>query len=133
MPSATSCRRCYTFDGQGRRTSKTVSGTTTIFVTDADNREVLEYDGTTGAIQRWYTYALGPNAVLGQMNVAAGTRSTPVPDLLGGESPKDMITNVMGSSGNTAWELQQLNSAGRLPDVNFYLNGTTTPIPNPFR
>src|SRR5688500_17498474 len=46
----------YTSDCRGRRTSKTVSGTTTIYVTDADNREVLEYDGSTGAIQRWYAY-----------------------------------------------------------------------------
>jgi hypothetical protein len=30
-----------------------VNGTTTVFVTDAGNREVLEYDGTTGAILRW--------------------------------------------------------------------------------
>jgi RHS repeat-associated protein len=73
----------YTFDGRGRRTSKTVSGTTTVYVTDADNREVLEYDGSSGAIQRWYPYGLGPNAVLGQINVASGTRSTPVPDLRG--------------------------------------------------
>ncbi len=84
----------YTFDGRGRRTSKTVSGTTTVYVTDADNREVLEYDDATGAIQRWYPYGLGPNAVLGQMNVAAGTRSTPVPDLLG-----SIIGTMDASSG----------------------------------
>jgi hypothetical protein len=28
-----------------------VNGTTTIFVTDADNREVLEYDGASGLAQ----------------------------------------------------------------------------------
>jgi hypothetical protein len=33
-------------DGAGNRT--------TISVTDADNREVLEYDGSTGALLRWY-------------------------------------------------------------------------------
>ena len=60
-----------------------MNGTTTVFVTDADNREVLEYDGSTGAIQRWYAYGLGPNDVLNQMNVAAGTRATLVPDILG--------------------------------------------------
>jgi YD repeat-containing protein len=38
----------YAYDAQGRRKSKTVNGATTIFVTDAGNREVLEYDGTTG-------------------------------------------------------------------------------------
>jgi YD repeat-containing protein len=36
----------YAYDGQGRRKSKTVGGTTTVYVTDADNREVLEYSGT---------------------------------------------------------------------------------------
>lgn len=73
----------YTFDAQGRRKTKTVNGTTTVFVTDADNREVLEYNGSTGAILRWYAYGLGPNAVLNQMNVAAATRTTLVPDMLG--------------------------------------------------
>lgn len=73
----------YKFDAQGRRKTKTVNGATTVFVTDADNREVLEYDGSTGAIQRWYAYGLGPNAVLSQMNVAAATRATLVPDMLG--------------------------------------------------
>ena len=56
---------------------------TTVFITDADNREVLEYDGTIGAIQRWYAYALGPNDVLNQMNVVAGTRATLLPDIIG--------------------------------------------------
>ncbi len=60
----------YAFDAQGRRKSRTVNGTTTISVTDADNREVLEYDGSSGAILRWYAYGLGPNAALNQINVA---------------------------------------------------------------
>ncbi|HEU0217900.1 MAG TPA: RHS repeat-associated core domain-containing protein [Stellaceae bacterium] len=73
----------YAYDAQGRRKSKTVGSTTTIYVTDADNREVLEYDGTTGAVQRWYAFGQGPDAVLGQMNIAAGTRTTLIPDLQG--------------------------------------------------
>src|SRR5262249_13236681 len=73
----------YSFDAQGRRKTKTVNGATTIFVTDSGNREVLEYDGATGAIQRWYAYGLGANDVLGQMNVAANTRVTLVPDIQG--------------------------------------------------
>jgi YD repeat-containing protein len=40
----------YTYDAQGRRKTKTVNGTTTVFVTDAGNREVLEYDGASGAL-----------------------------------------------------------------------------------
>lgn len=50
----------YAFDAQGRRKSKAVSSATTIFVTDADNRELLDYDGTTGAILRWYAHGPGP-------------------------------------------------------------------------
>jgi hypothetical protein len=30
-----------------------VGATSTIFVTNTDNREVLEYDGTSGQIRRW--------------------------------------------------------------------------------
>ncbi len=52
-------------------------------MTDASNREVLEYNGSSGAIGNWYAYALGPNAVLNQMNVATGTRATFIPDILG--------------------------------------------------
>ena len=48
----------YTFDAQGRRKTRTVNGTTTVSVTDAQNREVLEYNGSTGALLRWYAYGL---------------------------------------------------------------------------
>src|SRR5882672_5401006 len=66
----------YSYDAQGRRKTKTVNGATSVFVTDAGNREVLEYDGTSGAIQRWYAYGLGSNDVLNQMNVVTTTRAT---------------------------------------------------------
>jgi RHS repeat-associated protein len=73
----------YADDAQGRRKTRTVNGTTTVFVTDAANREVLEYDGATGAILRWYAYGLGSNDVLNQINVAASTRTTLMPDIQG--------------------------------------------------
>jgi RHS repeat-associated protein len=73
----------YTYDGRGRRKTKTVNGATRVFVTDNDNREVLEYDGTSGAIQRWYAYGLGSNDVLNQANVSAATRLTLLPDIQG--------------------------------------------------
>lgn len=73
----------YAYDAQGQRKLKTVGSTTTIYATDADNREVLEYDGTSGQLQCWYSYGLGPTAVLNQMNVAAGTRETMIPDIQG--------------------------------------------------
>lgn len=100
----------YTFDAQGRRKTKTVNGTTTVFVNDADNREVLEYDGSSGAILRWYAYGRGPNAVLNQMYVAAGIRTTLVPDVLGSivgslDSGSASLTKVgylpYGKSGST--------------------------------
>jgi RHS repeat-associated protein len=73
----------YAYDGQGRRKLKTVNGTTTVFVTDAGSREVLEYDGTSGQILRWYAYGLGSNDVLNQMDVVAATRATVIPDIQG--------------------------------------------------
>ncbi len=77
----------YAYDAQGRRKSKTVGSTTTIYVTDTDNREVLEYNGTSGAIGNWYSFApanaFGPDAVLNQMNVASGMRGTLIPDIQG--------------------------------------------------
>jgi RHS repeat-associated protein len=93
----------YTYDAQGRRKTRTVNGTATVFVTDADNREVLEYDGTSGAIQRWYAYALGPNDVLNQMNVVAGTRATLLPDIIG---------SIIGSQDSSSGALTRV---GYLP------------------
>ena len=73
----------YAYDAQGRRKSKTVNGTSTVFVTDADNREVLEYNGSSGGIGNWYSYGLGSNNVLNQINGAATTRATFIPDIQG--------------------------------------------------
>ena len=73
----------YTYDGRGWRKSRTVNGSVTISVTDTDNREVLEYDGSSGAILRWYAYGLGPNDVLNQMDVPSSQRNVLLPDLLG--------------------------------------------------
>jgi RHS repeat-associated protein len=93
----------YGYDGQGRRKLKTVNGATTVFVTDADNREVLEYDGTSGAILRWYAYGLGSNEVLNQMEVAGGTRATFIPDIQG-----SIIATLDSASG-------ALSTRGYLP------------------
>ena len=91
----------YAFDPRGRRKVRTVNGTTTITITGADNRELLDYDGATGQILRWYAYGPGPNAVLNQMNVAsgggAGTRDTLLPNLLG-----SVVASVDSTTGNIA-------------------------------
>ncbi len=73
----------YAYDAQGRRKSKTVGANTTVYVTDADNREVLEYNGTSGALQTWYAFGLGPDEALNQMNIGVGTRATLIPDVIG--------------------------------------------------
>ena len=65
-----------------------------MFVTDAGNREVLEYDGASGAIQRWYAYGLGSNDVLNQMNVVVGTRTGFIPDI-----QSSVIASIDSSSG----------------------------------
>jgi RHS repeat-associated protein len=92
--SGTSLAASYAYDAQGRRKSKTVNGTTTVFVTDTNNREVLEYDGSSGAINNWYSYALGSNSVLNQMVVASAKRQTLIPDVQG-----SIIGNLDSSSG----------------------------------
>jgi RHS repeat-associated protein len=104
----------YAYDAQGRRKSKTVNGATTVFVTDADNREVLEYDGSNGQVLRWYAYGLGPNDVLGQINLPAGTRATFIPDLLG---------SIVGT----------LDSAGTLTKIGYMPYGAPSNSAGPFR
>ncbi|MEJ1968706.1 MAG: hypothetical protein WDN03_08780 [Rhizomicrobium sp.] len=54
--SPTTTVATYAYDAQGRRKSRTVGGVTTVTVADADDREVLEYDGSSGAVTAWYAY-----------------------------------------------------------------------------
>jgi RHS repeat-associated protein len=72
----------YAYDAQGRRKTRTLTGTATVIVTDADNRPVLEYAGSSGALLRWYAYGLGSNDVLSQVTLG-GSRATMVPDIQG--------------------------------------------------
>jgi RHS repeat-associated protein len=105
---------CYTYDGRGRRKTRTVGGTTTVVVTDADNREVLEYNGTSGSggtILRWYAYGLGPNDVLAQMSMTGTpTRLTPIPDLLG-----SVIATLSNAGGLTSHAYQPYGSSSAPP------------------
>ena len=103
----------YAYDGRGWRKSRTVNGTTTISVTDADNREVLEYDGNSGAVLRWYAYDLGPNGVLNQMNVPGDTRGAFVSDLQG---------SIIGT----------FNSAGALSKTAYLAYGGSAVAATPF-
>jgi RHS repeat-associated protein len=81
--SPTATLATYAYDAQGRRKSKTVGATATVYVTDADNREVLEYNGSGGALNAWYAFGLGPDEALNRMNLAAASRQTLIPDIQG--------------------------------------------------
>ncbi|MDA9529572.1 hypothetical protein ACM42_14310 [Bradyrhizobium sp. CCBAU 25338] len=90
----------YAYDAQGRRKSKTVGGATIITVTDPFSRALIDYDGASGAILRWYAFGLGPNNVLTQANVAAGTRTTFVPDVQGSiVATQDSSTGALTKAG----------------------------------
>jgi len=69
----------YAYDAQGRRKQKTVRSAATLIVTGGDNHEVLEYDGTTGAVQRCHAFGKG---VAGAMNLV-GNRLTIILDIQG--------------------------------------------------
>ncbi len=94
----------YAFDAQGRRKSRTVGAATTVYVTDADNREVLEYDGTTGAVRAWYAYGQGSNEPLNRMDVSAGSRQTLIPDAQGSiVSRLDSASGALTTAGYGAY------------------------------
>lgn len=72
---------------------------TTTTITDADNRAVLDYDGASGALLRWYAYGLGPNDVLSEMTVG-GTRTSMIPDIQGSVlAALDSGTGVFSQQG----------------------------------
>ena len=74
----------YAYDGRGRRKSRTVSGATTVYVTGAEDQELLEYNGTTGAPSATYAVNLGGSLdeVLNHATLG-GARQTLVPDIQG--------------------------------------------------
>jgi RHS repeat-associated protein len=101
----------YAYDAQGRRKSKTVGATTTNYLLDPSNRALLDYDGSSGQIARWYAFGSGLNEVLSQVNVSANTRTTFIPDTQGSiigtlDSSSGAITKtgyqVFGESPSTA-------------------------------
>jgi RHS repeat-associated protein len=73
---------------------------------------LLDYDGSSGAILRWYAFGLGSNDVLCQANVAAGTRTTFIPDIQG-----SIIATMDSSTG-------ALTKTGYLP----YGASAATPV-----
>ena len=73
----------YTYDSRGRRKSRTVNGTTTIYVTDLADRVVLEYDGSTGAPLAWTAQGPGLDAPLARIDLSGGTRTGLIPDIQG--------------------------------------------------
>jgi RHS repeat-associated protein len=101
----------YAYDALGHRKSKTVGTTTTIYVRDPGNRALLDYDGTSGAVGNWYAFGAGLNDALNQVNLAASTRATFIPDIQGSvigslDANSGIITKAgyqpYGESGSTA-------------------------------
>lgn len=77
-----------------------MNGTTTVFVTDLQNREVLEYDGTSGQVLRRYVYGLGIDQALNHVDVAANGRETLIPDLQGSTiASLDAATGTLTKTG----------------------------------
>ncbi len=98
---------------------------THVYVADADNREVLEYDGITGQILRWYAYGNGPDAMLNEMNVAANARATPIPDIQGSViGSLDAASGALFKAGylpfgeNTSTTTGRFRFTGRRLDTN---------------
>ncbi|HLI12485.1 MAG TPA: RHS repeat-associated core domain-containing protein [Alphaproteobacteria bacterium] len=83
----------YAYDGLGRRKAKTVNGTTTVYVSDGD-QEVLEYDGTSGQVERRYVYGAGLDEPL-NLITPAGDRTTYIPDLQG-----SILASLDGPTGS---------------------------------
>jgi RHS repeat-associated protein len=72
----------YTYGAQGRLKSRTVGSTTIVHVTGAEDDELLEYDDT-GAVTRRYEHGRGVDEALNDVDVAGGSRRTPIPDIQG--------------------------------------------------
>ncbi len=104
----------YAYDAQGRRKSKTVGATTTAYVTDPGNREVLEYDGVSGAAKVWNTFGSGPDEALNQINIAAGTRTTLIPDIQGS------IIGALSSGGTLTKTAYQAFGESTTANANGY-------------
>ena len=102
----------YAYDAMGHRKSQNLSGTTTILVTDTDNNALLDYASTGGAVQQWYAWGQDTNALLNQVNAAAGTRATLIADSLG---------SIVGSLAS---------STGALTKAGFQTYGVSTSTAN---
>jgi RHS repeat-associated protein len=88
----------YAWDARGWRKSKAVNSTTTITVTDADNRELVEYDASARQILRRYVYGNGIDEVLNQVDISdtsgSRPRATLIPDIQG-----SMIASLDSTGG----------------------------------
>jgi hypothetical protein len=117
-----------------------VNGATTVFVTDAANREILEYDATTGDLA-WYSHGAGLTDVHNRIDTAANKRLTYIPDIQG-----SILATADSSTGTVAqaWYLaygESANAAASFaytglridPEINGHLaafcNPTRSAIP----
>ncbi|MFO1114037.1 MAG: RHS repeat-associated core domain-containing protein, partial [Beijerinckiaceae bacterium] len=103
----------YSYDALGHRKSRTTGGSTTLYVTDPANRALLDY-ATSGEISRWYAFGPGLNEPLAQINVAANTRTTFIPDIQGSIiGSLDSATGTLTKTGYGAFG-ESATTAGTL-------------------
>jgi RHS repeat-associated protein len=78
---------------------------------DPQGRALMDYNGSSGAIQNWYAFGSGPNDVLNQVNLTGSTRATYIPDIQGSvvgalDASSGALTKAgyqtYGESGTTA-------------------------------
>lgn len=111
--TATGITASYAYDSRGQRKSKTVNGATTYYISDANDREVLEYDGSTGQILRHYPYGNGIDEALNQVELS-GDRQTLIPDIQG--STIASLGSVSGTLTKTGYRAfgQSASTTGSL-------------------
>jgi RHS repeat-associated protein len=93
----------YSYDGLGRMKKNTIGTGGLVYVTDAENREVLVYDVSGGKVYWWYTFGRGVDEALNQMELPIETRTNFIPDIQG-----SMIATLGTRSGT-------LSKSGYLP------------------
>lgn len=88
----------YTYDGLGRRKTKTVNGRITVSVGDG-RQEILDYDGTSGTsgqILTRHVYGVGLDEPVSRLG-ATGARVTLIPDVQG-----SIIASIDATNGTIA-------------------------------
>ena len=81
--TGTSLTVSYAYDALGHRKSKTVNGSTTIYIGDGTAPDLLDYDGTTGQLLTRTIPGPGANDPIARIDLTTNTRTTYIPDIQG--------------------------------------------------